>query len=202
MSSARARRTPPRPTGTSRPGCRRAAAGRGWSRRRAGSPWPCTVTGSAKVNVRSRYDGRTSAGPGQLHRRDRGARCGRSRPTGAPDGGCSSTRSPSRSPADAAVPGPVVAGARRRAGGGVGLRPRRRTRATAVGGGAHRFIDDAVTAARGDGRPARDPRRRLRHARAPSARGEARSRPSRSTTRPRRPARSRSSRVKASTPAG
>ncbi len=32
-------RAPPRPTGTSRPGCRGAGAGRGWSPRRGG--WPC-----------------------------------------------------------------------------------------------------------------------------------------------------------------
>ena len=34
---AGARRTPPRPRGTSRPGCRRAGGGTGWSRRRGGS---------------------------------------------------------------------------------------------------------------------------------------------------------------------
>ena len=85
----RPRRTPRRPTGTSRPGCRRAGGGTGWSRRRGGSP--DHPTGRPRGTVRpwrSRWRARSRWSPVR-----RGASARRSpRPTPTPAPRCCSRR--------------------------------------------------------------------------------------------------------------
>ena len=83
------RRTPPRTTATSPPGCRHAGPGTGWSRRRGG--WPCLLTG---YDACPRYASHRSApakspaappgsGPGACPARGDLSRAAAGRPSGA-----------------------------------------------------------------------------------------------------------------------
>ena len=130
-------------------------------------------TGRAKVNARSRFcrpreDRR--AGPGQLHRRDRGAHAGARDPPGLRAAGSSSTRSPSRSPAA----GSAFLARWSRMPGSSAPRPWVYDRVAGPGPrpsavARTRFIDDVVTGRARDGRPGRAARCGLRHACAPPA---------------------------------